>query len=62
MSEWDSHDESAEFYECYREMLKVRYQKDIGNEFVSVSPTKAMKIARSERRVSVVVAIVSSDR
>lgn len=59
-SEWDSADELAEFYECYREMLKVRYQKDIGNEFVSVSPTKAMKISRSERQVSVLVALGST--
>jgi len=55
MSEWDSEDESAEFYECYREMLKIRYQKDVGGEFVSVAPSKRMKITRSDRRVSVVV-------
>lgn len=59
MSEWDSQDESTEFYECYREMLKVRYQKDVGSDFVSVSPTKAMKIARSERRVSVLAELDS---
>jgi hypothetical protein len=59
MSEWDSQDESTEFYECYREMLKVRYQKDVGSEFVSVSPIKAMKIARFERRVSVLVVLDS---
>jgi hypothetical protein len=62
MSEWDSQDESTEFYECYREMLKVRYEKDVGNDFVSVSPIKAMKIARFERRVSVLVALGSTDR
>ena len=55
MSEWDSQEESAEFYECYREMLKVRYQKDVGGQFVSVTPAKRIKIARSDRRVSVVV-------
>jgi hypothetical protein len=60
MSEWDSKDESTEFYECYREMIKARYQKDVGGEFVSVSPAKAIKISRSERRVSVLVALGSS--
>jgi hypothetical protein len=59
-SEWDSQDESTEFYECYREMIKARYQKDVGGEFVSVSPAKAIKISRSERRVSVLVALGSS--
>jgi len=59
-SEWDSQDESIEFYECYREMVKARYQKDVGSEFVSVSPAKAIKISRSERRVSVLVALGSS--
>ena len=59
-SEWDSQDESTEFYECYREMLKARYQKDVGSEFVSVSPAKAIKISRSGRRVSVLVALGSS--
>jgi len=62
MSEWDSQEESTEFYECYREMLKVRYQKDVGSEFVSVSPTKAMKISHSALRVSVLVALGSADR
>jgi hypothetical protein len=55
MSEWDSQEDSAEFYECYREMLKVRYQKNVGEELVPVTSIKRMKISRSERRVSVVV-------
>jgi hypothetical protein len=41
-------------------MIKARYQKDVGGEFVSVSPAKAIKISRSERRVSVLVALGSS--
>lgn len=55
MSEWDSSEESAEFYECYREMLKVRYHKDVGEELAPVTLGKRMKISLSERRVSVLV-------
>jgi len=62
MSEWDSQEETGEFYECYREMLKVRYQKDVGGELVSVTPTKRMKIARAGLRISVLVALDSTDR
>ena len=62
MSEWDSQEDSAEFYECYREMLKVRYQRDVSGELVSVAPTKRMKISRSGLRVSVLVALDSTDR
>ena len=60
MSEWDSQEDSAEFYECYREMLKVRYQKDVSGELASVTPTKRMKITRSDRRVSVVIELAPS--
>jgi len=56
-SEWDSQEDSAEFYECYREMLKVRYQKDVSGDLVSITPSKRMKISRSDRRVSVVVEV-----
>jgi hypothetical protein len=62
MSEWDSQDESTEFYECYLEMLKARYQKDVGSEVVEVAPGKRMKISHLERRVSVLVALASTDR
>ncbi len=62
MSEWDSQEDTGEFYECYREMLKVRYQKDVGGELVSVTPTKRMKIARAGLRISVLVALDSTDR
>jgi hypothetical protein len=60
MSEWDSKDDANEFHECYREMLKVRYQKDVGRELVEVKPGKRMSISRSELRVSVLIAIAST--
>jgi hypothetical protein len=55
MSEWDSKDEAVEFEECYREMLKVRYHKDVERELVAVTPTKRIKIDRQGARVSIVV-------
>jgi hypothetical protein len=62
MSEWDSKDESTEFYECYREMVKTRYQKDVGSELVEVAPGKRMRISSSEHRVSVLVALHSKEK
>ena len=61
MSEWDSKGEALNFEECYREMLKVRYQKDVGGDFVSVAPHKRMKITRADVRVSVVIELVSQE-
>jgi hypothetical protein len=54
-SEWESSQEAEEFYECYREMLKARYQKDVRGDFIDVTPAKRMKINASGRRVSVVI-------
>jgi hypothetical protein len=62
MSEWDSKDESNEFYECYREMVKTRYQKDVGSELVEVAPGKRMKITSSEQRVSVLIVLHSKEK
>ena len=61
MSEWDSKGEALEFEECYREMLKVRYQKDVGGDFVSATLRKRMKVTRVDDRVSVVVELVSQE-
>ncbi|MEY4668023.1 MAG: hypothetical protein RL518_722 [Pseudomonadota bacterium] len=55
MSEWESNNESVEFYDCYRELLNIRYQRDVRDKFVAVSPRKRIKISRSGVRVSVVV-------
>jgi flagellar biogenesis protein FliO len=42
-------------------MLKVRYQKDVGGDFVSVAPRKRMKVIRVDDRVSVVGELVSQE-
>jgi hypothetical protein len=58
MSEWDSVEEAAQFFECYREMLKVRYKRDVHSERISVSAKKRVSVAHGERRVSVVIEVV----
>jgi len=57
VSEWDSSGEAQEFYECYREMLKVAYQRDVHETLAPVSPTKKMKVALKERVVVVGVEV-----
>lgn len=57
MSEWETSEEAEQFFECYREMLKVRYKRDVREELIPVSLQKKMKIARHDQRVSVVVEV-----
>ena len=58
MSEWQSSEEAEEFFECYREMLKVRYKRDVREELIPVSAQKKMKITRRDLKISVVVEVV----
>jgi hypothetical protein len=58
MTEWESSTEAGQFFECYREMLKVRYKRDVHEDLVPVSLHKKMKIARHDLRISVVVEVV----
>lgn len=60
MSEWDSEEEAREFSECYREMLKGRYQKDVQGVFVTVAPGKSMRVVLEATRVSVSVKVAGT--
>jgi hypothetical protein len=53
MSEWDSEEEAREFSECYREMLKGRYQKDVQGEFLTVATGKSLRVVHEAKRVSI---------
>lgn len=57
MSEWDTEGEAREFSECYREMLKGRYQKDVQAEFLAVTHAKSMRVIIESKRVSVGVKV-----
>jgi hypothetical protein len=54
---WESSDEAGEFFECYREMLKVRYRSDVREELKPVSPKKKVKIVQKGSNVSVVIEV-----
>ena len=58
MSEWETSDKAERFIECYREMLKVRYKRDVREDLIPVSLQKKMKLARHDLRISVVVEVV----
>lgn len=60
MSEWDSEEEAREFSECYREMLKGRYQKDVQGVFLAVAPGKSMRVVLEATRVSVSVKVAGT--
>ena len=57
-SEWETSDKAERFIECYREMLKVRYKRDVREDLIPVSLHKKMKLARHDLRISVVVEVV----
>ena len=57
MSEWNSEAEAQEFSECYREMLKARYQKDVQDEFLPVSHAKKMRLQKRGTMVSIVIEV-----
>jgi hypothetical protein len=57
MSEWDSDTEAQEFSDCYRETLKVRYQKDVQGELLAVSQSKKMRVQQEGALVSIMVEV-----
>jgi hypothetical protein len=56
---WDSPEDAKDFAACYREFLKNRYQREVREAFVNVSPHKRMKIVESPHDAVVVVEVVT---